>query len=440
MDVDAAAKTSLNEEAGFIESVSVDTLSYKHSNLYRYWMDTLRYGKETIVEANGQTATTGRYVVRTPEDIHTQFVVDVHRLGNMPINSRLPVAGVWKEATLLEEVRTSLGEAYPSWRERYLPVFDLIVSQTIQATSWGFYTKKVAPFGYIVRQGTENYKRLDIEPTGAFRFVWAQNWAIHSLADVADDKEDNVLMVIPDVTTVQFIPGEGSTFSGFFQCESNFGRQMDAMIRIADNFLVELSRRLPLPVTSVFGKPTSSSSPDYKTAMSRIALRILPAVTQRRLLTHLRLDESVLTTLDSILHLHGYYYISGKRVPIKAEDFRQLEDRIIDRYGRTYTHSTHAAIPYLLRIKETIDYMRTAPECATLERFLKLARNETTRGSNITSIGEKSIVTGPGFYKLHELLSPTLDVLRALFTIPAKAGGSRRRRRSKKQKTRRQRH
>jgi hypothetical protein len=176
--------------------------------------------------------------------------------------------------------------------------------------------------------------------------------------------------------------------------------------------------------------------------MSRIALRILPAVTQRRLITYLRLDESVLTTLDSILHLHGYYYISGKRVPIKAEDFRQLEDRIIDRYGRTYTHSTHVAIPFLLRIKETIDYMRTAPECATLERFLKLARNETTRGSNVTSIGEKSIVTGPGFYKLHELYSPALDVVRALFTLPSRPGGGKgsrkgnRSRLSKKQKHR----
>ena len=147
-----------------------------------------------------------------------------------------------------------------------------------------------------------------------------------------------------------------------------------------------------------------------------------------------------LINLQLTYNLHGYYYVSGKRVPIKGEEFRQLEERIIDRYGRTYTHSTHAAIPFILRIKETIDYMKMAPECATLERFLKLARNETTRGSNVTSIGEKSIVTGPGFYKLHELLSPTLDVLRALFTLPSRPGGGKGSRKgsrlSKKQKHR----
>lgn len=439
-------KASLNEEAGFVESVSSDTLSYTHSDLYRYWMDTLRYGRETVVGANGQTATTGRYVVRTPEDIHAQFIADVHRLGAMPINGTLPV-GTWKEETLLDIVRTSLGGAFPSWRERYLPFFELIVSQTIQATGWGFYTKKVAPFGYVVRQGTEDYKRLDIDATGAFRFVWAQNWAVHSLADIADEKEDNVLMVIPDVTTIQFIPErEGTAFTGFFRCESNFGGPMNSMIRIADNFLIELARRLPLPVSSMFGKPTTSKSAEYKICMSRIALRILPAVTQRRRISYLRFDESVLTALESLLHLEGYSYINGKRVPNQVAEFRHLEDGIIGRYGRAYTHSSHVAIPFLLRIKETIDYMKTAPECLTLDRFLKFAKNETTRGSNSTSIGTKSIATGPGFYKLRELYNPALDVLQALFTIAAKAGGRRpiRRptRRSKKQKhaSRRRRH
>jgi len=198
---------------------------------------------------------------------------------------------------------------------------------------------------------------------------------------------------------------------------------------------VELSRRILLPVSSMFGKPTvapKSLEPAYRDCRSNISLLIAPALDQRRLITP-PLDERVYEALyaDLISRTHTFSY--GRRVLTQA--FHDLEDRLIDTYGRSYTHSQHLAIPYLLRIQSTVHQMKTDANCLALERFVKLARNETTRGSNLASIHEKSIVTGPGFYHLGDLEGPRLTIARCLFSLPPRIGGKQRQKAEAKTKT-----
>jgi hypothetical protein len=409
-------KATLDRDAGFVESMEGATLVFQHPDFQQYFTDVLRYGLQTTFNANGRKRDV--YAVRTKEQIHAQHVKDLARWEHMTINELPPRDVVWTEVELRDRLTTLLGSTFPTWYEQNRQFLEVTLSQDILNIGWGMFTRKVAVLGFMIRTDPHATKVLTIQASGAFQFVWTQRMFITSIEDI-----ETVLHAFESRTTISVSPGG----KGFIRCSANFQELITPLIRVCDNFLVELSRRILLPVSSMFGKPTiapKSLETAYRDCISNISLLLAPALDQRRLLTP-PLDERIYNALhvDLISRTHTFSY--GRR--ILTEAFHRLEDQLIDTYGRSYTHSQHPAIPYLLRILSTIQQMKTDTHCLALERFVKLARNETTRGSNLASIDQKSIVTGPGFYRLADLEGPLLTVARCLFSMPPRAGGKRRR-------------
>jgi hypothetical protein len=412
-------KATLDRGAGFVESMEGARLVFQHPDFQQYFTDVLRYGLQTTYNANGRKSDV--YAVRTKEQIHAQHVKDLARWEHMTINGALPSNIVWREDELRERLAVLLGSDFPTWYEQNRSFLEVTLSQDILNIGWGMITQKLAPHGFIIRTDPRATKVLTVEATGAFQLVWTQGMNITSADDI-----ETALFSFESETKVSVVPGG----KGFIRCSANFQELIASLVRVCDNFLVELSRRILLPVSSMFGKPTSVSKslqPTYRDCISNISLLVAPALDQRRLITP-PLDERIYHAfnVDLISRTHTFSY--GRRVLTEA--FHRLEDRLIDTYGRSYTHSQHPAIPYLLRILATIQQMKTDAHCLALERFVKLARNETTRGSNLASIDQKSIVTGPGFYRLAELEGPLLTAARFLCALPGRAGGGKRRRRN----------
>ena len=418
-------KATLDRDAGFVELMEGATLVFQHPDFQRYFTDVLRYGLQTTFNANGRKSDV--YAVRTKEQIHAQHMKDLARWEHMTVNGIPPTEVVWTEAELRERLTAVLGTTFPAWYAQHGQSLEVTLSQDILNIGWGMVTRKLAPYGFMIRTDPHATKVLTVEPTGAFQFLWTQRMFITSVEDIETD-----LYSFMSETQVSFVPGG----KGFIRCSANFQDLLMPLIRVCDNFLVELSRRILLPVSSMFGKPTSapkSLETAYRDCVFNIGLLVAPALDQRRLITP-PLDERVYDALyaDLISRTHTFSY--GRRIIPQA--FHELEDRLIDEYGRSYTHSQHPAIPYLLRVLSMIQRMKTDAHCLSLERFVKLARNETTRGSNLASIHQKSIATGPGFYRLGDLEGPLLTIARSLFVLPRREGGKRTT--TRKRKNRRQ--
>ena len=348
-------KATLDRDAGFVESMEGATLVFQHPDFQQYFTDVLRYGLQSTYNANGRTS--DAYAVRTKEQIHAQHVKDLARWEHMTINGTLPSNVVWTEDELRDRLAIVLGATFPTWYAQHGQSLEVTLSQDILNIGWGMFTRKVTSHGFIIRTDPRATKVLTVNATGAFQLVWTQRMIITSVDDIETD-----LYIFESETKVYVVP-EGK---GFIRCSANFQDLISPLIRVCDNFLVELSRRILLPVTSMFGKPTSapkSLEPAYRDCTSNISLLIAPALDQRRLITP-PLDERVYSAFDVDLISRTHTFSHGRRVLTQA--FHDLEDRLIDLYGRSYTHSQHPAIPYLLRILSTVHQMKTDATCLAL--------------------------------------------------------------------------